>query len=89
MKKILIACIVLITGVCASDDTNKTNAQDLTKKHIEEQIKREQKYHKEQKFYQGDEYNLKEVEVDPKSVDKVPALEPDYDFDMSEGVYSD
>jgi hypothetical protein len=88
MKNISLVCLLLITGLYASNEHNKTG-DNLAKKHIEEQIKREQKYHKEQRFYQGDEYNLKEVEVDPDSVKKVPSLEPDYDFDMSEGVYSD
>ena len=41
-----------------------------------------------QRFYQGDEYDLKAHEVDPASLPDVPLLEPDYDFDITD-VYRD
>ena len=83
------------TTKTTKDDINKTveqNATDsndsLTQKHIQEQIEREKKYKAEQKFYQGDDYNLKEHEVDKETVDKVPLIEPDYDFDITD-LYAD
>ena len=64
----------------------------LSKKEIEKQIKiqmeREKKYAKEQKFYTSDEYNFSAVKVDPKTVESVPVIEPDYDFDITD-VYRD
>ena len=61
---------------------------DIKDSHLKEQMEKEKKFAKEQKFYQGDEYDLRGAEVDKKSVDKVPKLEPDYDFDITD-VYRD
>ncbi len=58
------------------------------KKELQEQMDREKKYAKEQKFYQGDEYNLSEHEVDPDALKDIPVIEPDYDFDITD-VYRD
>ena len=65
-------------------DTNSSTLDSNIKK----QMEREKKYKKEQKFYMGDDYNLTEHEVDPKTVDKVPVIEPEYDFDITD-LYSD
>ena len=54
------------------------------KKQIEEQMKREEKYAKEQTFYQGKNFDLSELEVDPKSLDAIPDIEPDYSFNMDD-----
>ncbi len=51
-------------------------------------MEREEKYAKEQSFAQGDDYDLKAVEVNKDSLDSVPLLEPDYDFDITD-VYRD
>jgi len=69
-------------------ESNKTDKKKLAQQKIKEQMEREQKYAKEQKFYQGDEYDLKAAEVDPNSLPDVPILEPDYDFDITD-VYRD
>ena len=90
MKKILI--IITIAGSILFADSNDTNrSQDKTKinAEIEKQMEKEKKYAKEKAFYQGDDYDLKSYEIDPDSLPDVPSLEPDYDFDMSEGVYTD
>ncbi len=70
-------------------EDNKSASTSRVEKQIEEQMKREQKYAKEKTFYQGKDYNLKAVEVNPDSLSKIPVIKPDYSFDMSEGVYSD
>ena len=71
------------------DDSNKTtSSSDLTKKQVQEQMKREEKYAKEQIFYQGDDYDLSQHHVNKKSLDSVPLMEPDYDFDITD-VYRD
>ncbi len=71
-------------------DKNKTdlNSTNLEQLNIEKAIKQEEKFKKEQKFYLGDDYNLSEHKIDPKSLDKIKPIEPDYDFDMTD-VYSD
>ena len=71
-------------------DKNKTdlNSTNLEQLNIEKAIKQEEKFKKEQKFYLGDDYNLSEHKIDPKSLDKIKPIEPYYDFDMA-NVYSD
>jgi len=90
MKKILI--IIAIGGsilLADSNDTNKSQEKNKINTEIEKQIEKEKKYAKEKAFYQGKDYDLKSYEIDPDSLPDVPSLESDYDFDMSEGVYSD
>jgi cell division protein FtsX len=62
--------------------------QTLIEQKIKEQMEREKKYAKEQKFYQGDAYDLKAHEVDPNSLPDVPVIEPEDDFDITD-VYRD
>ena len=90
MKKILI--FIAIGGSILFADSNDTNrSQDKIKinTEIEKQIEKEKKYAKEKTFYQGKDYDLKSYELDPNRLPDVPSLEPDYEFDMSEGVYTD
>ncbi len=54
------------------------------KKQIQEQMKREEKYAKEQTFYQGKNFDLSEHEVDPNSLEAIPEIEPEYDFNMDD-----
>ena len=74
----------------SSAETNSTvnveNNSTLTKaeKHLEEQIKKEQKFAKEQRFYQGADYDLSSHEVDSNSLDSIPLIEPEYDFNMDD-----
>jgi len=90
MKKALL--ILFLFSNLYSNDSNSAvkNSKDsnITKKNLLEQIKREEKYAKEQKFYQGKDYNLSAVEVNPNSLSSIKAIEPEYDFDMDD-VYSD
>jgi len=69
-----------------SIETNSSSAlkADKIKKQLEEQMKKEQKFAKEQRFYQGDEYDLSTYEVDLSSLDSIPLVEPDYDFNMDD-----
>ena len=71
-----------------STKNNKNTSADRIEKQIQEQMKREQKYAKEQRFYQGDDYNLSAVEVDKESLSSIPIIEPDYDFSIDD-VYRD
>jgi len=65
-------------------EQNATTKADKVQKQLEEQMKREQKFAKEQRFYQGDEYDLSAHEVDLSTLDSIPLIEPDYDFDMDD-----
>ena len=90
MKKILI--FIALGGSILFADTNDTAPkQDKIKinTEIEKQIEKEKKYAKEKTFYQGKDYDLKSYQLDPDRLPDVPSLEPDDDFDMSEGVYTD
>ena len=88
----LFLSLILTIGFAAAAENNASkkdaNLSAATQKHIQEQLKREQKYAKEQKFYQGKEYNLSEHQVTKDQLDAVPVIEPDYDFDITD-VYRD
>ena len=72
-----------------NNDSNKTiSKSEIMEKEVKEQMEREKKYAQEQSFAQGDDYDLKAVEVNEDSLDSVPLMEPDYDFDITD-VYRD
>jgi hypothetical protein len=102
MHKIFFLGFILTFSVYAetnstqeSNATVKKNLKDktvitkkLTEQQVKEQMAREAEYAKSQSFAQGDDYDLKAVEVNVKSLDNIPSIEPDYDFDMTD-VYRD
>jgi len=67
-----------------STENNDSEKAKRAEKQIQEQMKREEKYAKEQAFYQGKNYDLSSSEVDPKSLDAIPVIEPDYSFNMDD-----
>jgi hypothetical protein len=74
-----------INSTATNTEQNATTAKaDKIKKQLEEQMKKEQKFAKEQRFYQGDEYDLSAHEVDLSTLDSIPLIEPDYDFNMDD-----
>ncbi len=79
--------IILPLSLFAQNNATESNSSAINK-NIQKAIEKEKKYKKEQKFYQGKDYNLSEQQIDPKSVDKVPLIEPEYDFDITD-LYSD
>ena len=81
-------CIPLYSGEHnATVEQNTSKEDNVTKKALKEAMELEEKYAKEQRFYQGDEYDLQSKEFSPETLKKVPSIEPDYDFNMDEGVY--
>jgi len=80
--------------VVVSSDNNKTkkvkklSKEEILQIELKKQMEREEKYAKEQKFYQGKDYNLKDKEIDEASLEHLPSIEPDYDFDITD-VYAD
>jgi len=65
-------------------ENNDSGKAKRAEKQIQEQIKREEKYAKEQTFYQGKNFDLSELEVDSNSLDDIPEIEPDYSFNMDD-----
>jgi DNA primase large subunit len=93
MKKI--GVFLFIFGLLFAQENNVTTKAEikkeevnLTKKNLEEQMKREAKYAKEKTFYQGKDYNLSERKIDPETISKIPTIKPEDDFNMDD-VYSD
>lgn len=72
----LLVVLVLFAGFIFASEAKE-------EKNLQEQIKKEQKYAQEQKFYFADEYDFKGAEVDEKSLENIPE-QPLYndDFDM-------
>jgi hypothetical protein len=92
MNKIFLLALLLCMGTVSANaksaQSEKEKAAALKAKHVKEQMEREKKFAKEQKFYQGKEYDLSAEKVDPKDLDSVPEIEPENDFDMTD-VYRD
>ncbi|SFV64232.1 hypothetical protein MNB_SV-3-1512 [hydrothermal vent metagenome] len=93
MYKIFLSTIIAIS-TCLHAQTpqvkeqNATSKEKLLQEQLQKQMQKEEKFAKEQKFYQGDEYDLKAVEINQKSLKNIPVIEPDYDFDITD-VYRD
>jgi len=96
MKKLFILTFLIASlSIVLNAENNNTKAKSNTEnnastkakraeKQIQEQMKREEKYAKEQTFYQGKNFDLSEHEVDPNSLDAIPEIEPEYDFNMDD-----
>ena len=87
---LLLFPLLLLSAETNSSEGNqsKTETNSSINKNLQKAIELEQKYKKEQKFYQGEEYNLSEHKVDESTVEKVPLIEPEYDFDITD-LYND
>ena len=68
--------------IIKTDDINSSESKAQIQ--LEKQMEREKKYAKEQRFYQGSEFDLSSFEIDKSSLDDIPLLEPDYDFNMDD-----
>ena len=78
--KLFLMLILLSVTASATVDKNVTaHKEEIIQKQIEKQIAREKKYAKEQRFYQGDEYDFKSKEIDPKTLKDIKPIEPDYE----------
>jgi len=86
MKLIIFLIITILSSYTLNAENNRSNS--IVQKHIEEQMKKEQQYAKERAFHQGKDYNLDDTKVDPDTVNSVPLIKPEDDFDMSD-VYRD
>lgn len=84
MKYILL--LFITTSILLSAPITKEKEKEVIKnKNIQEQLKLEKKYSKEQRFYQSQEYDLKGAEVDMDSVKNIPDVEDtNADFNMDD-----
>jgi len=88
MKPFIIFIMLSLTSVLVySSENNSTKEDNKTKEAVKKAMEKEKIYAKEKRFYNADEYDFKGAQVDPKSLDNIPVLEPDDDFDMDTGVY--
>lgn len=71
-----------VSKIIKTDDINSSESKAQIQ--LEKQMEREKKYAKEQRFYQGSEFDLSSFEIDKSSLDDIPLLEPDYDFNMDD-----
>ncbi|QFR44025.1 hypothetical protein CVO_00660 [Sulfurimonas sp. CVO] len=80
MKYILILFMILSVSLIAEEKIDTQSEQKMDKA-LEEALEQEKKFAKEQKFYQGDEYDLDSHKVDSSSLENITVPEP-IDFDM-------
>ena len=97
MSKLLIAFFLTVSIYAQNNvtDANKTdsniskeNNKSEYEKNLQKAIEKEKKFKKEQKFYMGKDYNLTDKKIDKKTLDNVPLIEPEYDFDITD-LYND
>ena len=74
MKNIFILILIINSFLFAADAKQETK----TEKEVRKQMEREEKYAKEQTFYQGKEYDLKSFEVNPDAIKAIPDIDVDY-----------
>ena len=74
--------LLIASSSAKSDKERKSRVE----KQIQKEMENEKKYAKEQTFYSAENYDFKGAEVNKDSLDSVPNLEPQYDFDM-DSVY--
>ena len=86
MKNVFLTLLLIVGAgnILSAGDSNKNPSQ----KHIEEQIAKEKQYAKEKTFYHGKDYNLSATQIDEDTVNSVPLIKPEDDFDMTD-VYRD
>ena len=87
IKYFLIVTIVLSSlSIASSSKKSNKERKSRIEKQIQKEIQKEKKYAREQTFYSAENYDFKSAQVNPDSLDSVPDLEPQYDFDM-DSVY--
>jgi len=75
-----ILTIALLTSIVGASSTKKDK---IAQESLKQQMKKEQKYAKEQTFYTEDNYDFKGAEVNPESVKMIKPLEVN-DLDMDD-----
>jgi hypothetical protein len=84
MKKILLFTFLFSSLLFASNKDNiEAKKKLLLEKQIQKEMEKEKKYAKEQRFYQGENYDLKGSEVNKESLKHLKEIEVD-DLDMDD-----
>ena len=87
IKLFLITFLIFTTALSASTNSEKeTQRQKRIEKQIKTEMEKEKKYAKEQTFYQTHNYDFKGAEVNQDSIESIPEIEVQDDFDM-DSVY--
>ncbi len=79
VKLFLMLTLLSMTASATTDKNVTAHKKEIIQKQIEKQMAREKKYAKEQRFYQGDEYDFKSKEIDPETLKDINPIEPDYE----------
>ncbi len=85
MKIFILITLIYNTMTLASD--NMSIKKQLLEKNIKEQLEKEKRYSKEQTFYKGKSYNLKDSEVNEESVKTLPEQKNTNDDFNMDSVY--
>ena len=83
MRYILIFLLMLNITLFANEDLQKER-ELRTQRNIQKAIEFEEKYAKEQVFYDENTYDFNSSKVDDELLEVVPVIEPEYDFDMDD-----
>ncbi|MFT5662542.1 MAG: hypothetical protein ACI9TV_003199 [Sulfurimonas sp.] len=88
MMKIIVIFTLFTFSLLVASSTNKSEneAKQRAAKQLKIEMEKEKKYSRERTFYKSSNYDFKGAQVNPDSLDSVPNLEPDDDFDM-DSVY--
>ena len=83
--------IILTVALSLSLSAQSANKDEVAKKkraakQLQIEMEKEKKYSREQQFYQSHNYDFKGAEVNKDSLDSVPNIETQDDFDM-DSVY--
>ena len=86
--KIFLTFMIIFNSLLMASESAKSDKERKARaeKQIKKEMENEKKYAKEQTFYSEENYDFKGAEVNKDSLDSVPKLEPQYDFDM-DSVY--
>ncbi|MEA1955925.1 MAG: hypothetical protein U9N02_05475 [Campylobacterota bacterium] len=82
--KLFLMFTLLFSSLSFADEADK-KSKELLKEQVKEQMQREEKYAREQTFYQANNYDFKGSEVNQDSVSNLKEIEVD-DFNM-DSVY--
>jgi len=88
--KYFLMFVLIMNSLLVAAEKSESQKEKEKKHRMEKQIKKEmeteKKYAKEQTFYSEENYDFEGAEVNKDSLNSIPELEPQYDFNM-DSVY--
>ncbi len=82
--RLFIILLGLFTSVLFSSQDIQKEREMRIERNIQKAIELEEKYAKEQIFYDEKNYDFNSSKVDEESLKHIPALEPEYDLDIDD-----